>query len=126
MTNNRFKSPSFRMSNRNNGYSCYGSSSGSDRGLLGAMVLIKGESGWFGSWRKKVKREVIGGSYVFPSATDNGESGGSIADTRNNKMTKRSMSSSALSHGKSRVWVSFLYFTIVLLIMFYFIEAFML
>lgn len=117
VASNRFRSPSFKMGK--NRYNCYGSSSSSsscasaDRGLLGALVLIKGAGGsmkdngwwWFGSsWRKKafkVKREVTGASHVFPSSTDR-----ETADTpTHNKMMKRSGSSSTLSHGKSRVWV---------------------
>ncbi|KAJ1414726.1 hypothetical protein SESBI_18669 [Sesbania bispinosa] len=73
VVNNRFRSPSFKMSSR---YNCYGSFS-TDRKPLGALVLIKGggfkDTGWFGSWRKrafKIKREVTGGSHVFPSSSE--------------------------------------------------------
>ncbi|XP_057439681.1 uncharacterized protein At4g00950 isoform X1 [Lotus japonicus] len=97
----RFRSPSFKMSK---GYNCYGSSFSADnKGLLGPMVLVKDTDRWFGSWRKKafkVKREVAGGSHVFPSSD-------ATADTHN-KLIKcsGSTSSSSLPHGKSRFWTS--------------------
>ncbi|KAL5061305.1 hypothetical protein RYX36_032909 [Vicia faba] len=95
VTSNRFQSPSFRIENNTN---CYGSSGTKN-------ILLKGDSGWFGSWRKNVKRDqVTGGSHVFPSSSTG------IAETpvtHNNKMMKRSGSSSSFSHhGKARVWTS--------------------
>ncbi|CAL5195045.1 unnamed protein product [Lathyrus oleraceus] len=95
VTSNRFRSPSFRTEDNTN---CYGSSGTKS-------ILLKGDSGWFGSWRKNVKRDqVIGGSHVFPSSsTGNADT----AVTHNNKMMKRSGSSSSFSHrGKARVWTS--------------------
>lgn len=80
----RFQTPSFRMSSE-----CYGSFRGStlspehknkkDSDEFGVVVLsnskiVKKEKGVFGSWRenglKSNKREVGGGSYVFPSSVD--------------------------------------------------------
>ncbi|XP_027351033.1 uncharacterized protein At4g00950-like [Abrus precatorius] len=101
VTSNRFRSPSFRTTGN-----CYGSSDG---GVLGAMVLtkrIKHNGWWFGSWRKKafkLKREVTGGSHVFPSSTDKDTT---TADTHMPKM-KRSGSFSNLSRSRFRVWVRF-------------------
>ncbi|CAK8544937.1 unnamed protein product [Lathyrus sativus] len=94
VTSNRFRSPSFRIENNTN---CYGSSGTKN-------ILVKGDSGWFGSWRKNVKRDqVTGGSHVFPSSTGIAET----PVTHNNKMMKRSGSSSSHSHqDKPRVWRS--------------------
>ncbi|KAK7285769.1 hypothetical protein RJT34_20550 [Clitoria ternatea] len=95
VSSNRFRSPSFRTTPN-----CYGSD-------LGNIVPTKGvgikDYGWFGSWRKKAfrvkKREVTGGSHVFPSSNDK--------ETTHMPNMKRSGSSSSLSsHGKSRVWTS--------------------
>lgn len=106
--NNGYRSPSFRMSHED----CHGSF-GAERSQLGTMVLSK-EKGWFGSWRRKVfnaKRELSGGSHVFPSSADKdtdhiGTIGGSHKKLRMTKV-KRSRSSSSLIHAKSHVWVSF-------------------
>lgn len=102
-TSNRFRSPSFRINGN-----CYGS----DRGMLGAMVLTK-DYGWFSSWKKKTfklkKREVTGGgtSHVFPSSTDNNyKDTAFVVDTNNITSMKCSGSSSTLYHTKSRVWTS--------------------
>ncbi|RHN49564.1 hypothetical protein MtrunA17_Chr7g0275851 [Medicago truncatula] len=105
VTSNRFRSPSFRIEDNN----CYGSSFSTDKGLLGSTmnILIKRDSGWFGSWRKNVKRDqVSGGSHVFPSSSTDKDTGTiDIAD--NNKIMKRSGSSSSLSHhGKSPTWTT--------------------
>ena len=112
---NRFRSPSFKMTN-----DCYGSF-GAERGLLGALVLRKGErvkrnkGWWLGSWRKKafrvkIKREVTGGSHVFPSSADR-DAAATIGGTTHSKASvskmKRAASFSGASHGKSRVWVRF-------------------
>lgn len=89
--------------------------------MLGAMVLTKGEGNkdkgywwFFGSWRRgkkgfKVKRDVTGGSHVFPSSVER-ESGAIQVGGTHNKVNlskmKRSGSFSSLSHGKSRVWTT--------------------
>ncbi|KAI4355256.1 hypothetical protein L6164_004045 [Bauhinia variegata] len=102
----RFKSPSFRVAK-----DCYGSFS-TERGQLGAMVLTK-EKRWFCSWRRKaikVKREVSGGSHVFPSSADRESDGGFSGDSQSArvKMTKmkRSGSFSSHNHSKSRFWAT--------------------
>ena len=110
----RFKSPSFRMSN-----DCYGSFR-SERGQLGAMVLsgtkngFKGKGWFFGSWKRKgfkVKREVNGGSHVFPSSAEReGDFGGLVGDGEEKvKMAKirRTGSFSSLNYAKPGFWVSF-------------------
>ncbi|XP_058740661.1 uncharacterized protein LOC131612937 [Vicia villosa] len=90
VTSNRFRSPSFRIEDNTK---CYGSSGAKN-------ILLKGESSWFGSWRKNVKRDS-GGSHVFPSSAG-------IAETpvthNNNKMIRSGSSSSHSHQDKSRVW----------------------
>lgn len=105
VTSSRFRSPSFRIED-NSIYNCYGSSS-TDTGLFGTMVLVKGDNGWFGSWRKKVKRDINGSSHVFPSSSTGTIAETSFTHNNNNMVMKRSGSSSSLSHGKTTVWVSF-------------------
>lgn len=104
--NNSYRSSSFRMSHED----CNGSF-GAERSQLGTMVLSKEKGSWFGSWREKVfnaKRELSGGSHVFPSSADRdadhiGIIGGSHKKLRMAKV-KRSRSSSNLFHAKSCVW----------------------
>ncbi|KAJ7962599.1 DUF688 domain-containing protein [Quillaja saponaria] len=122
----KIQSSSFRISKE-----CYGSFShergskeyyGSfshERGQLGTILLSKRglkERGWFGSWRRKAfkgKREVNGGSYVFPSSVDRESDSGSSAfgdghtDTRA-KVTKikRTGSFSSPSHVRSHFWTT--------------------
>ncbi|KAI4331879.1 hypothetical protein L6164_016830 [Bauhinia variegata] len=103
---NRFKSASFRVAK-----DCYGSFS-TERGQLGAMVFTK-EKRRFCSWRRKaikVKREVSGGSHVFPSSADREYDGGFSGDSQSArvKMTKmkRCGSFSSHNHSKSRFWAT--------------------
>lgn len=102
----KFHSSSFRII----GGECYGSFSHErERGQLGAMVIGKRgslkEKPWFGSWGKRVfkgKREVGGGSHVFPSSVDR-ESDTGERNSANFKIkrTGRSQSLSGLSHASS-------------------------
>ncbi|XP_061370391.1 uncharacterized protein At4g00950 [Gastrolobium bilobum] len=108
---NSYQSLSFRMSEDCHGYFS------AKRGQLGTTILSKGvgikDNGWFGSWREKafkVKREVSGGSHVFPSSADKdidhvGTIGGSHKKVRVRKM-KPSGSFSNLFYVKSRVWTT--------------------
>ncbi|KAJ4728096.1 DUF688 domain-containing protein [Melia azedarach] len=112
----RFQGPSFRMSSE-----CYGSfrkslSPERDHDEFGALVLSKrvhnNDKGLFGSWRKKSlksKKEVGGGSYVFPSSVDResecsregeGSSGSSITRIR------RSGSFTTVSRARPRFWAT--------------------
>ncbi|XP_028767608.1 uncharacterized protein At4g00950-like isoform X1 [Neltuma alba] len=94
-SSNRFRSPSWRA-----GPDCYGSFR-ADRGRIPVRAVVRSrrwvgfgaKQRWFGSWRMK-KREVSGGSYVFPSCgADNRETSDvdAIGGTRKNRgKTKRS------------------------------------
>ncbi|KAK7258481.1 hypothetical protein RIF29_24060 [Crotalaria pallida] len=100
---NRFQCPSFRMSN--------------EEVVLGSLDLTKGggikdKGWWFCSRRKnafKVKRDVSGGSYVFPSSVEKEAEKNGVGGTHNkvkmSKIIKRSESFSNLSYGKSHFWV---------------------
>lgn len=90
----KFQSSSFRF-----GGECYGSSLSPEKGQLGKMILSKRgvrgikERGWFASWGNRIlkcKKEVNGGSYVFPSSSVDRES-----------------SFSNLSYSRSHFWVCF-------------------
>lgn len=117
MGRSRFQSSSFRISG-----DCYGSFS-PERGRLGAMVLSKRgtkESGWFGSWRRKLikgNKEVSGGSYVFPSSVDResgGSDGGIVEEASSGRVKmariRRGRSLSSISYPSSHFWVSFGFF----------------
>ncbi|KAH7578064.1 hypothetical protein ACOSP7_000811 [Xanthoceras sorbifolium] len=122
----RFQGSSFRMSSE-----CYGSfrrslSPERDHDPLGAFVLKRGhkERGGFGSWSwrrgvlKGNKREVGGGSYVFPSSVDrdsdcsreSDESSSSTSTSTSDKITtiKRAGSFPTLSVPvvKSHFWAT--------------------
>lgn len=117
MGRSRFQSSSFRISGE-----CYGSFS-PERGRLGAMVLSKRgikERGWFGSWRRRLmkgKKEVSGGSYVFPSSVDResgGSDGGNVEENSSGKVKiariRRGRSLSSISYPSSHFWVSSCFF----------------
>lgn len=127
----RFQTPSFRMSSE-----CYGSFRRStlspeqrdqkDNDRFGAMVLsnskiVKKEKGVFGSWGKKGlksnKREVGGGSYVFPSSVDrfyeiecSREEEGSSSNCTSDEITRirrsGSFTSVSLAATRPRFWAT--------------------
>ncbi|KAJ0051468.1 hypothetical protein Pint_00603 [Pistacia integerrima] len=109
MGRSKIQASSFRLSTSQ----CYGSfrrnSFGPERDQLGAIALSKKghkEKGLFGSWRKKGKRDVGGGSYVFPSSVDR-ESESSREDEMS-KVTsfRRTGSFSTLSAPRSNFWAT--------------------
>lgn len=110
MGKSKIQASSFRLT----AGQCYGSfrrsSFSLERSQLGAIVLSKKghkEKGLFGSWWKKGKSDVGGGSYVFPSSVDR-ESEYSREDEGSNLTSiRRTGSFSSLSAPRSHFWVSF-------------------
>lgn len=141
----RFQTPSFRMSSE-----CYGSFRGStlspehknkkDSDEFGVVVLsnskiVKKEKGVFGSWRKNglksSKREVGGGSYVFPSSVDrfcetecSRAEEGSSSNCTSDKITRIRRSGSftnvSFATARPRFWVRFFSLIIFVIIINFF------
>ncbi|XP_044492614.1 uncharacterized protein At4g00950-like [Mangifera indica] len=109
MGRSKIQTYSFRL----NTSECYGSfrrnSFSPERDQHGAIVISKKgqkEKGFLGSWRKKGKRDVGGGSYVFPSSVDRESDCSREDEGRNVTGIRRTGSFSTLSARRSNFWAT--------------------